>query len=84
TPTVGIALRDIWARNGCYEGFTATGRIPMRGKLFFLASERRFDTFNRECVLVEYREANRSIIGWVLLVDVGSGGQVIPTFTPTP
>ncbi len=72
TPVIGIALRDVWARNGCYESFTAIGRIPQGGRLSFLASERRFDEFNRECLLVEYRTANDSTIGWVLLADVGA------------
>lgn len=72
TPFVGVALRDIWARSGCYEGFNAIGRIPTAGNLRFLPDERRFDTFNRECVLVEYQGETRSIIGWVLIADVGA------------
>ena len=71
TPVFGVALRDIWARNGCYEGYRAIGRIPAGGDLFFISTERRFDPFNRECVLVEYRREEISIIGWVLLVDIG-------------
>jgi tetratricopeptide (TPR) repeat protein len=70
TPIFGFARRDIWARNGCYEEFTATGRIPTGGQVNFLTSERRFDQFSRECALVEYNEFGRSIIGWILLVDV--------------
>jgi hypothetical protein len=74
TPTsiVGASLRDIWARSGCYEGYTATGRIPTGGFLKFLPAERRFDNFNRECVLVEYNGEDKSVIGWVLLLDIGS------------
>jgi tetratricopeptide (TPR) repeat protein len=79
TPVFGMALRDIWARNGCYEGYTATGRIPSGSKVYFLIGERRFDTFNRECVLVEFRENGRSIIGWVLLLDIGAGQALSPT-----
>ena len=71
TPTIGFSLRDVWARSGCYEGFTATGRIPSGGELEFLPMERRFDSFNRECVLVEYNENGKSIIGWILLLDIG-------------
>jgi tetratricopeptide (TPR) repeat protein len=71
TPLSGTALRDIWARNGCYETYTATGRIPAGGQVFFLSAERRFDTFNRECALVEYRRDTISIIGWILLMDIG-------------
>lgn len=79
TPFIGVALRDVWARSGCYEGFNAIGRIPTGGNLRFLPDERRFDTFNRECVLVEYRGEERSIIGWILIADVGSAPS-----TPTP
>jgi hypothetical protein len=32
--------------------------------------ERRFDEFNRECVLVEFRGSDFSIIGYVLMADV--------------
>lgn len=79
-PVAGIAQRDIWARNGCYESFTAVGRIPTGGFMQFLPSERRFDDFNRECVLVEYQGPTSSVIGWVLIMDVGS----MPPPTPTP
>jgi hypothetical protein len=79
TPIVGTSLRDIWARSGCYEGFSAIGRIPAGGSLNFLPTERRFDQFNRECLLVEYLGEGRSIIGWVLIADVGS-----LEITPTP
>lgn len=71
TPQAGIALRDVWARNGCYETFSAIGKIPEKGPVRFLPSERRFDDFNRECVLVEYRGPDKSIIGWVLISDLG-------------
>jgi tetratricopeptide (TPR) repeat protein len=79
TPFIGVALRDIWARSGCYEGFNAIGRIPLGGTLRFLPDERRFDTFSRECVLVEYQGPDRSIIGWVLIADVG---EAPPTRAP--
>ena len=79
TPTVAIALRDIWARSGCYEGYNAIGRIPAGGLLRFLPDERRFDQFNRECVLVEHRGEDRSTIGWVLIMDLGSAPK-----TPSP
>ncbi len=77
-----IAQRDIWARNGCYEGFTAIGKIPPGGEVQFLPSERRFDDFNRECVLVEYQREGGAVIGWVLLADLGSDPPPIPTITP--
>jgi tetratricopeptide (TPR) repeat protein len=82
TPVSGIAQRDVWARNGCYEGFTAVGKIPAGGVVRFLPSERRFDDFNRECVLVEYQRGDAAVIGWVLIMDVGSGPP--PTPTPSP
>lgn len=83
TPTVGIALRDIWARSSCYESYGAIGRIKAGGTLAFLPAERRFDQFNRECILVEYQEEGKSVIGWVLILDVGSPSD-IPDLTSTP
>ena len=82
TSTVGFAVRDVWARNGCYEGFSAIGRIPTGGLLNFLPAERRFDAFNRECVLVEYQGEDKNIIGWILFADIGSSPE--GTLTPTP
>jgi tetratricopeptide (TPR) repeat protein len=79
TPIAGVTLREVWARSGCYEGFNAISRIPQGGLLRFLPSERRFDQFNRECVLVEYQGPDKSVIGWVLIMDVDSS-----TVTPTP
>jgi hypothetical protein len=70
TPLAGLAVRTVWARTDCYEGFSAVGSIPEGGSVRFLPSERRFDDFNRECVLIEYREQGRSIIGWVLIADI--------------
>jgi tetratricopeptide (TPR) repeat protein len=83
TPTVGIAMRDIWARGGCYEGHNAIGRIPAGGTLNFLPAERRFDQFNRECVLIEFQGEGKSVIGWVLFADIGSP-EATPLITPTP
>ena len=54
TPIVAFTQRDVFARNGCYEKFTAVGKIPAGASVRFLPTERRFDEFNRECVLVEY------------------------------
>ena len=82
TPLSSIAQRDIWARNGCYEGFTAVGKIPAGASVRFLPSERRFDDFNRECVLVEYQREGAAVIGWVLILDLGAGPP--PTLTPSP
>jgi tetratricopeptide (TPR) repeat protein len=82
-PVSGIAQRDMWARNGCYESFTAVGRIPSGATVRFLPQERRFDDFNRECVLVEgLRPGGSSVIGWVLLMDIGA--EPPPTPTPSP
>jgi tetratricopeptide (TPR) repeat protein len=82
TPISGIAQRDVWARNGCYEGFTAVGRIPEGAIVRFLPEERRFDDFNRECVLVEGVRQGGLVIGWVLLMDIGA--EPPPTSTPSP
>jgi len=82
TPISGFAQRDIWARSGCYEGFAAAGRIPAGATLRFLPSERRFDNFNRECLLVEHQREQGAVIGWVLIMDIG--GQPPTTSTPSP
>jgi tetratricopeptide (TPR) repeat protein len=70
TPISGMTLRSIYARNGCYETFTAIDRIPEGSMVRFLPSERRFDNYNRECVLVEYQGQDKSVIGWILLSDL--------------
>ncbi len=74
TPTPIIyaeAIRNIYARNGCYEGFTANGRIPEGSTVTLLPmKERFFDSFNRECLLVEHRGEGFATIGYVLLVDL--------------
>lgn len=83
TPLVAYAQRDVFARNGCYEKFTAIGKIPAGGSLRFLPAERRFDEFSRECVLVEYLTPDGGAIdGWVLTMDVGV--TLPPTETSTP
>jgi hypothetical protein len=66
TPLVVYTQRDVWARNGCYENFTAIGRIPARASLRLLPSERRFDDLNRECILVEYQREGGAVIGGYL------------------
>jgi hypothetical protein len=83
TPLVAYAQRDIYARNGCYEKFTAIGKIPSGSSLRFLPAERRFDEFSRECVLVEYLTPNGGAIdGWVLTLDVGIELPATATSTP--
>jgi hypothetical protein len=73
TPTAIIeaqTIRTVFARNSCYEGL-ANGQIPA-GSIVTLLSmqERKFDSFNRECVLVEYRSGDYAAIGYVLLLDL--------------
>jgi len=72
TPIVVVqTLREVWARSDCYDSFRATGRIPIGTTLNLLPmAERRFDTFNRECILVEFRTGDFAIIGYVLMADV--------------
>jgi len=72
TPIVAFTQRQVYARNGCYERFTAIGRIPAGAQVRFLPAGRRFDEFSRECVLVEYlTETGAGIAGWLLTLDVG-------------
>jgi tetratricopeptide (TPR) repeat protein len=72
TPVVMVVtLRDLYARSDCYAGYKATGLIPQGTTLTLLPmAERRFDEFNRECVLVEFRGSDFAIIGYVLMADV--------------
>jgi hypothetical protein len=83
TPIVAFTQRDLYARNGCYDKFTAVGRIPSGASVRFLPAERRFDEFNRECVLVEYlTDSGGATTGWVLTLDVGV--ELPPTATSVP
>jgi hypothetical protein len=70
TPLTGTVARDLYARAGCYEAYASQGIIPKDSTVRFLPSERRFDNFNRECVLVEYDNGPDSIIGWMLIADL--------------
>lgn len=74
TPTeviTGTVTRNLFARNGCYETFPATGRIPEGAVVTLITQrERTFDNLNRECVLIEYRSEERNVIGYVLLADM--------------
>jgi hypothetical protein len=72
TPVITVVtLRDVYARSDCYAGYKSTGLIPQGTTLTLLPmAERRFDEFNRECVLVELRGSDSAIIGYVLMADV--------------
>jgi tetratricopeptide (TPR) repeat protein len=83
TPIVAYTQREVYARNGCYEKFTAIGQIPAGGTVRFLPTERRFDEFNRECVLVEYlTPTGQGITGWILTLDVGITPPPTATYSP--
>ena len=74
TPLTGLVLRDLWVRNGCYETFKAIGQVKAGSSVRFLPADRQFDTLGRECLLVEYDAPDKtSLIGWILIADVGSG-----------
>lgn len=69
--TTGTITRNLFARNGCYETFRATGRLPEGAVVTIIPqSDRSFDEFNRECVLIEYRAEHTNVIGYVLLIDL--------------
>ena len=70
TPQTATVARKIWARNGCYEEFTAIAQVPEGGTVHLLPAERRFDTLSRECLLVEYVGETQTIIGWILIADL--------------
>jgi tetratricopeptide (TPR) repeat protein len=70
TPLTGTVARLVWARGGCYQAIDAIGRIPEGATVRFLPSERRFDNFSRECVLVEFDNGSQTVIGWILIADL--------------
>ena len=83
TPIVAFTQREVYARNGCYEKFTAIGQIPAGSTVRFLPAERRFDEFNHECVLVEYLTADgAAITGWIFTMDVGIEPPPTATYAP--
>jgi tetratricopeptide (TPR) repeat protein len=83
TPIVAFTQREVYARNGCYEKFTAIGQIPAGSSVRFLPAERRFDEFNHECVLVEYLAADgAAITGWIFTMDVGIEPPPTATYSP--
>jgi tetratricopeptide (TPR) repeat protein len=74
TPLAGLVLRDVYVRNGCYETFKAIGQVKAGATVRFLPADRQFDNIGRECLLVEYDAPDKtSLIGWILIADVGSG-----------
>jgi hypothetical protein len=71
TPQTAKLAREVFARNGCYESFTALGKIPAGGTIRLLPQPRRFDNLNRECLLVAYDNGgSASVIGWILIADL--------------
>ena len=72
TPVItGTVLRNLFARQSCYEAYPATGRIPEGGVVTLISLPNRvFDDLNRECVLIEYRTEASNVIGYVLLLDL--------------
>jgi hypothetical protein len=82
TPMAVIAQREIWARSGCYESYSAVGKILRGETVRPLPAERRFDNLSRECLLVEQQREEGAIVGWILVADIGS--EVPPTLTPVP
>ena len=69
-PQTATLARKTWARNGCYQEFTAIAQIPEGGTVHLLPAERRFDTQSRECLLVEYVGETQTIVGWILTADL--------------
>jgi hypothetical protein len=70
TPMIATMARKVWARNGCYEEYTAIQTIPEGGIVHLLPEARRFDSLSRECLLVEYVGESQTIIGWILIADL--------------
>ncbi len=71
TPMQATLARNVWARTGCYESFSAIGKIPQGATIRLMPGDRRFDNLNRECLLVEYTAPDTSsVIGWILVADL--------------
>lgn len=72
TPLTGITGRQVWLRSGCYENFTAIKQIPAGASVYFMPEARRFDSLNRECLLVEFVAPDQATtVGWMLIADLG-------------
>ncbi len=64
-------LRQIWVRSDCYADYMGVGRVSPGTKLTLLPmSDRKFDNFNRECVLVSVSSGDYAVIGFVLIEDL--------------
>ncbi|HQN69814.1 MAG TPA: hypothetical protein PLW19_08210, partial [Anaerolineaceae bacterium] len=64
-------IRELYVRSDCYESFRSVARVPVGTRLTLLPmTERRFDSFNRECVLVDFKSGDYAFIGYVLLQDL--------------
>ena len=72
TPVIrALVTRRLFAYSGCYEATNQQGRIPEGGEVIIIAiPERVFDSLGRECVLIEYRGEERTVIGYVLIEDL--------------
>ena len=70
TPLTATVSRRIWARNGCYEEFTAIAQIPEGGVVRLMPVDRTFDTLSRECIFIEFVGETRTILGWILIADL--------------
>jgi tetratricopeptide (TPR) repeat protein len=69
--TVGQTIRALWAKNGCYEAFTASGRIPEGANVTIVPMQQReFDDIGRECFFVEYKAGADTVRGFLLIQDL--------------
>ena len=72
TPIAFVSpVRQIWVRTGCYADYISYGSVPVGTQLTVMPmTERVFDPFNRECLLVSFTSGSYSLIGYVLIEDV--------------
>ena len=72
TPIAYVSPKyQVWVRSDCYGDFLGVGRVTTGARLTLMPmAERKFDSFNRECVLVSFSSGNYSVIGYVLLDDM--------------
>ena len=71
TPLTATTARKVYARNGCYENFTAYGIIPAGAIVRLMPVDREFDVAtNRECVFVSFQGETKVISGYIYLMDL--------------
>ena len=72
TPIIYVTTRDIYARNGCYDGFNQTGKLHRGSLIVYDSDATTSDNHDRTCLFVRYldNETGKTVSGYVLLQDL--------------